>query len=291
MLWVFFAFLAGVLTAEKVIISKQAMENRSVSEYLFWCSFIFLFFLLVFHFSGGLGFLPSLEIPKWDILILGLCNGILATMSWIFLYSAYKHMHLSEVAPLTNLVPIVLAGMGFLFLGEVLKETQIIGIAIIVLAAYLIEHTEAKHGLNFKKILENKYFEAALLYVFIISLVIIIEKLLVAETNISTIMFMEYLSMLVLSFLYIKIIEKKKVLGKIDKPLFLSSLVGFFSSAFYFFALAIPTSLVSLIIPVKRFETVLITFFGGTKYKEEHIKEKVLLSLAMVVGIYLIVAV
>ncbi len=291
MIWAIFALTAGLFFSGKMIISKKLLYEENVSEYLYWYCLFALLVMGFFSFFNWFGLVPAPVVPEIDIILFAIGNGVILCFAWFMFFNAYRHMHVSEIAPLTNLVPVILATIGFLFLGETLNFIQILGILIIVISAYFIEQEETSHGLKLLKIFKNPYFEAMIIYLFISSIVIINEKILVSKTSVISVMIIEYLTVLVLLIGYL--IKKKykdffKFRGKGIK--FVNSFLGVGASLFYLMALSIPGSIVSLVYAIKKFETVIITLFGGKIYKEKHIKEKVVLTLLMLIGMYLVVA-
>ena len=66
---------------------------------------------------------------------------------------------ISTAAPFYNLLPALVAGLSFFFLGEILQIKQILGIGIIIFGAYILEVDHKVHNLldPFKKIFKSKY--------------------------------------------------------------------------------------------------------------------------------------
>ena len=61
------------------------------------------------------------------------------------------------------------------------------------------------------------------------------------------------------------------------------------SNVLVLLAIAIPTALVSLIIPLRRTSTLFSAIFGGLLFHEKHIKQKSFATFGMLIGIVLIV--
>ncbi|MCP4154838.1 MAG: DMT family transporter [bacterium] len=134
------AFLIGFMQ----VYGKRVLQTLSVLEISFGRSFIGSFFLgmmvLVFAPAG------FATIPSFPVLLLVLANGVTFSTSIMFFYKALQAEGASNAGMFALLVPVLTAGLGYLFLAEVLNLYQVIGGVIILTGSYLISRVKIKQA-------------------------------------------------------------------------------------------------------------------------------------------------
>ena len=296
-LWIILSFLSAIFYSLNTILSKKFLKKKNITpnQLTFEYGFILIFFSLIF-FSPFIDF--SSFFLYWHLFLLKSIFFILLT---IFLLKLLEKYDISLVSPIQNLSPIILFILAFIFLGEILSKLQILGIFITIFSIIFLEITNdhhqkknpPKHFFNFlKKKISGNFFFWSILVLISTSLCAIIDKIILQKVSVYTNL---YFTGIFVFFGFLIFFLKKKSLKKnffylIREPQ--TTLIGitrFISDIFVLFAIALPNSLVSLVIVIKRCSTIINIFFGGLLFHEKHLLKKMICVLFSVVGIVLIV--
>lgn len=121
------------------------------------------------------------------------------------------------------------------------------------------------------------------------------DKILIREMNYLSLMFYFYLFLSVIYFLVVVLAKKQQETKQLFQvtalPLVLAiTAAALLADLVYFAAVAIPATLIVLLIPLRNLSIVLGTIIGGSFFKEKNILYKSALCLSMLVGVYFIVA-
>lgn len=136
----FLAFLIGFMQ----VYGKKLLETLSVIQIAFGRSFvgmIFLGLLIPVFAPGGFSTIPNLP-----VLLLVLANGITFSSSIILFYKALQIERASNTGMFALLVPVLTAGLGYLFLAEILNLYQVIGGAVILTGSFFISKLQIKQA-------------------------------------------------------------------------------------------------------------------------------------------------
>lgn len=292
-LWILFTLASAIVFSAKDILVKQLFNhhemtptNAVIQEYF---GFIIITIL----------FLPKVQFASflvyWQLFVLKAI--FVGSVSYMYFTLLEKHK-ITAVAPILNLSPAFLLLLSAVFLGEMVTPIQIGGVLLIVAATYylqvvLIHHSakkcHKKHWYWMKK--KDVYFYGTILGLLVtISLVAIVDKMILTQVNWQTNMF--FMSFIIL---IIYIIVKKP-------PMFFSSIKLFkshpltivftitngISTILVLLAIAVPGSLVALVIPLRRTSTLFTSIFGGLLFHEDHLLKKVASIVIMLIGVTLI---
>lgn len=292
-LWIILAILSAFTASLKNILSKKILSKYDLSpeQTVFERELLTIFILLLL-------FLPFIDFSKfYELLPIFILKGILVTILSILFFHSLKKYEISVVIPLMNLSPLVLVILSYIILAEILTLVQLLGICILIFGTYILEITHSNHEkkkphhFHFKNIFSKEYsfFIIIASILFLASINMIIEKILFNQgTNVITNLYFTGLIVFInisMYFIYkkrfvksLKNIVKEPhtltigVLGLIDKGVILS-------------AIAQPAALVSLVIPIRRLETLFSAIIGGMLFHEQHLKQKLIACIIMLVGV------
>lgn len=294
-LWVFLALSSAFFFGIKDILAKKFFkQNTSPTQLIFEEYIVLLIICSTILF-------PYIDISTFkDYWPFFIAKALTIGMASLFYFIMLKEYDISQVSPLLNLSPLVLLILSSIFLSEIVTILQLVGIFIILVSTYFLEVTihhhrkenPHKHHFEFLKKIKPKFIILGITALISISFTAILDKIMLQEINISTNLFFTALIILIiLTGYYIK--EKKLVQSiKFIKKEPETLLIGVFHIISIFLilgAIAIPSALVSLIIPLRRTSTLFSSIIGGIMFHEKHIKQKFYSTLGMLIGVFLIV--
>lgn len=141
-MWWVLAFLSAALLGCYDSAKKISLRDNAVIPVLFLNTVLSALLFSPFLFESGFG---SWAVQKWILL-----KSVIVLSSWIAGYYAMKHLPLTLVGPMNATRPvIVLIGATFLF-GERLNLLQAFGVALAIVAYFLMRHSGKKEGIDFR---------------------------------------------------------------------------------------------------------------------------------------------
>lgn len=287
MKWLIYALFCAIFMSLSEIFEKRGLFIQRSLEFVFARS-AFGFLLLIV-------LIPFID---WNIsiisIILVFVVSILFVIADFYRARAYKHMDISAAAPFYNLLPAFVAGLSFLFLGEIITFTQVLGICTLVVGAYVLEVDHNVHSLlnPIKKIIKSKYIHIIFLVLFFIGISSLFEKHII-DFHLKPLQFLFLfflfmsLNFFILNFIFSGWKGIKKSFKKAKTDAFFSGL--FWVLEIYAFFQALTFQMVSLVMPIKRLHTIFTTIGGGTIFKDKGLYLKAVACIIMFVGVLLIV--
>jgi uncharacterized membrane protein len=235
----------------------------------------------------------NLNLDKRGILIIYFVS-VLATIGILLSSKSLRHKDISLIFPLGNFKPAFVAILAFLFLSEAIKTKQIIGIAILLLSAYLLEsdHHISDFYAPIKNFLKSKYHLFYVLAIFIFSITATLDKFILSSyTDIFTYFFLLWV-FIAINFNIVHLLEYgyKDTINCFRKTTYLPVLVGATSvikNLFIFKALSL--AYVSLVTPLLMLEILIVVFLGGKFFHERYLFFRLTISAFMLIGTYLII--
>jgi len=285
--WYVYAIGSALLGTIFVLLRKKALKKEHALEFESARSISMAFLLLLF--------LPFIKINV-DLKILALLYfaTFLGSVGIIFTSRAYRHDQISHVFPLANLRPFFVLILAYLFLGETVTSQNIVGIIILLLGAYALEADHHFSDLLYpiKSIFKTKSSFYMISAIGIFSITALIDKYLIDN-------YFDPITLLFLAWIFIAINlnvyhgfkfgfrEIKQVFKETN---YLPILIAVFSiGANLLYLTAIQKAYVSLVTPVIMLSTLFVVFIGGNFFKEDNVLSRVLISTAMLAGVYLII--
>ncbi len=276
-----FATLAA-LTEKKTLIKVHAME--------FSCALAILNFLLTLPFL----FLADFNIPLFVLAVM-YASSIIATIAFLFIAKAVRHLEISIVSPLLNLNPAILATLAYFILGERITHMQVAGILMIMAGAYIVEINWQKHSIfePVKAMFSSRHTRYILLSCLLYAISSICDKFaLNYVTPITYLLIIQFFIAInftiLINLFYGGFKDISSGFRHAGKSIFL---IAFLTITYRLLqAWAVSLTLVSLVVPIKRLSTLFSTLAGGRLFHEKGTKRKAIACIIMLIGAYLIIA-
>ena len=190
-MWVVLSLVSAVLLGFYDIFKKQTVVNNAIIPVLFYStlisSLIFLPFVLLSQFKPYVfegAFMQKLFIEpltaRQHLLVVGKTAIILA--SWMFSYSAMKHLPITVVGPVNQLRPAISVILLFLIFQEKLTWLQWTGVVLAIVSFYLMNRSGKLEGIHFKS---NKWVYMLLGSAILVALSGVYDKFLLSKESIS----------------------------------------------------------------------------------------------------------
>ena len=190
-MWVVLSLISAFLLGFYDIFKKQTVVNNAIIPVLFYSTLVsglmFVPFVLLsqfkpFIFEGD--FMSKLFIEpltaRQHLLIMGKTALILC--SWMFSYSAMKHLPITVVGPVNQLRPAISVILLFLIFQEKLTWLQWTGVVLAIVSFYLMNRSGKLEGIHFKS---NKWVYMLLGSAILVALSGVYDKFLLSKESIS----------------------------------------------------------------------------------------------------------
>ena len=288
MIWIIYALLSAVFSTISTIARKKTLvKEHSISFLSINKLFQLIIVLILIPFINF-----DMALSTYAIVAV---IAVLSVESDIFWTKSLKRLNISIAAPLTNFSPVIVAVLAFFMLEEKITYLQIIGMALIVIGAYVLE---ADHGKDIKNvwlhIKKSKYSLMLFLSLLIGAFSSIGDRYIVGNNIVNPISmifwFYVFTTVLVLT---IQLNDRdgfskiKDTLKRTKFPILVTAVSGLLTTAFYY--LAIKSVYISLVMPILLTSTLFTTVIGGEFFKEKNLFYKSVACLVMVVGVFLII--
>ncbi len=284
--------LAAIMNALFVIATKKALVKEHSIEFSSVIS------LLVFLFSMPLLFFLDFNISLGQLAWIYI-TASLFTIGFLYNMKAIKHMDVSVVAPLTTFNVAIISLLAVIFLGERLSLMQLLGIALLLVGCYILQthHISTNLFAPLKKIVKSKsiayLFAAMILFAFAF---IIIRA--VSNTNNAgavdpySYVFLLNLFMAINFFTIITLfyggLKTYSIGFKSWKLILLPALFILMYRLLQLAALSIPEARLSLTLALNEIYVLFVVIIGGKMFHEHDLKRKMVGSIIMLAGVYII---
>jgi uncharacterized membrane protein len=284
MVWFIFAFLTALSASLKDVFSKKSLKNLDeyvVSWSLTFFTLPFLFFLFFF-----------IDVPEIgnQFLLALIVSGTLNIIAVVIYMKAIKCSDLSVTIPIITFTPLFLLITSPLILGELPKVLGIGGVLLIVLGSYMLNFKQTQKGYlaPFKALIEERGPKLMLLVAFIWSITSTFDK--IGVQNSSSLFWVIAINTFITIGLFpIMLFKTRNGLKQIKTNLKILLPISVFSAATSIFQMmAITMTYVTYVISVKRTSTIMSVLFGYFIFKEGNLKERLMGTIVMVIGVILI---
>jgi len=283
-MWVIYAVLNPFIDASRNVFSKKASLNVDPLVVSWINNFIpFLLYLPVLFFI-------SLKFNQ-QFFISVIISGTVNTVAAILYHRAISKSDISVVVPMLSFTPLFLLIISPIIVGEFPTVKGLIGIVLIVVGSYLLNVNLKEKGilLPLKSLMKNKATRYMLIVAFIWSISANFDKKGIESSSI--LQYILFINLFVTIGTTIFSISKRKFsLQSVwfeRKNLFF---VGVLTSMGYFAHMtALSMTLVAYVIALKRTAGMITVVLGYLFLKEKNIKERLLGSIIMFVGVLFIV--
>jgi len=283
-MWVIYAVLNPFIDASRNVFSKKASLNVDSLVVSWVNNFVpFLLFLPVVFFI-------ELKFNQ-QFIISVIISGTINTAAAILYHRAISQGEISVVVPMLSFTPLFLLVISPIIVGEFPTSKGFIGIILIVVGSYLLNVNLKEKGILFplKSFMKNKATRYMLIVAFIWSISANFDKKGIEASSI--LQYILFINLFVTIGTTIFIISKGKFslqsVWRERKNLFF---VGALTSLGYFVHMtALAMTLVAYVIALKRTSGMITVVLGYLILKEQNIKERLLGSTIMFLGVLFIV--
>lgn len=283
-MWVIYAVLNPFIDASRNVFSKKASLHVD-SLVVSWVN----------NFVPSLLFLPVvffIELKfNQQFIISVIISGTINTAAAILYHRAISKGEISVVVPMLSFTPLFLLVISPIIVGEFPTSKGFIGIILIVVGSYLLNVNLKEKGILFplKSLMKNKATRYMLIVAFIWSISANFDKKGIEASSI--LQYILFINLFVTIGTTIFVISKGKFslqsVWRERKNLFF---VGALTSLGYFVHMtALAMTLVAYVIALKRTSGMITVVLGYLILKEQNIKERLLGSTIMFLGVLFIV--
>jgi drug/metabolite transporter (DMT)-like permease len=289
-MWFVFAISFALITSVTGIILKQIMKE--VDEYLA---------LLV----SGILALPTLfaivlifyQVPVFDGVFVEavVASTGVSVIAAVLAYRAIKISEISLVNPISAFNPVFTAFVAYVTLGESIGIRGVLGIALVVLGAYLLNVSKIKKGsllAPLMALVEHRGVQLSFVAYFLWAITPVFQKTAIGHTYPTVPAFASMAGMLgsVVIYFPLTLAKSKKPVYFVKKYLRQFLLVGLLGGVGQALAFA-AFGLVDLGVATAVFKVSMVftVILGWAFFKEKNIKDRLLGSLVMLGGVILLV--
>lgn len=294
-MWWILALVSALFLGVYDVVKKVSLNNNAVFPILLFSSISSsLLFIPLLYFSNSgllnessLFYIPTISTTEHLMLLL---KSVIVVGSWSFSFFALKHLPLTIVAPIRATGPLWTLIGAIIIFNERLSPLQWIGIIITLGFFYLFSIAGKTEGINFKR---NKWILFIIIGTLLGAVSGLYDKFLLQKINRMAVQcyFTFYQVALMIPIVLIIWLPQK---GKTTpfKWRWSIPLIGIFliiADFFYFYALHIPDSMISVISALRRGGVIIAFTFAAIFFNEKNIKVKALYLLGILVGITLLI--
>ncbi len=287
--WYILVLASAILMGVAEVFRKKALSKEHSMQFttVFFTALFILSFLLIPKINFSINYSQIGLIALKSFLVVG---------ALIMLFRTIKHTDISKTSPLKNLNIIFVVILSVIFLNEKLSWISLLGLGFVLIGTYLVEiKPKVKHHFHPLTIFKNKYSVYMIIYLIGISIVALLDKIVLKTTGIYTytfftLMFATIFCWLIQFIFYDGMSDLKNAVKQGKNWIIPAAILGLFSDLLYFSALAMPTVLLSLAIPLRMSSSMISTLFGGKMFHEKNLIPRIIGGIIMIIGIYFIVS-
>jgi drug/metabolite transporter (DMT)-like permease len=289
--WFWLAFLSAIFSAAAAISQKKILFKFEALEFSLLLSISNILLLIPFF------FFLNYEDIFFDKLLVLYFKTILEAFAFWNVMLAIKNFEISKALPLLALTPGLVAVSAFVFIGDSLTQTEVLGIFLLVVGTYILE-TESKQDLldPFKIFIGSKKHHYVIIALLLFTITAILDRLLLNRYNLEPKSFLVFQnSFLAFNFILIFLFSKrsfKKLTGFINvDSLKLLILISVLTIVYRYTQIeAVKIAPVALVLAVKRISIFFAAVVGGRIFKEHNLWIRAAAAAIIIIGTLLISA-
>lgn len=299
-MWLLMAFFSAALLGFYDVFKKTALKDNAVLPVLFFntlmCSLIFAPLIVLSStthcLDDSIFYVPSCG---WDTHKYILVKSLIVLTSWGFGYAAMKHLPITIVGPINATRPVMVLVGAVIVFGERLNLWQWGGVLLAIISFFLLSRSGRKEGLDFR---HNRWIAFLVLAAVYGAISGLYDKYLMASPSDGGVGLQR---MAVQSWYNV---YQCFVMGSVLLAVWWPTrrqhtfhwrwsilLVSVFLSAAdfaYFYALSLPSALISVVSMVRRGSVVVSFFFGAMVFGEKNLKSKTIDMALVLLGMLLL---
>ena len=288
MTWIIAILGSAFFFALNHIFRKKILESANVIDMMtLTCAISFLIMLPFWKFI-------DFNVSSRNLFLIMLASASAFGGSFL-LNVAYKRCEISTVSPLLNINPLFVILLSYFILGEVLNGKQFMGVLLILIGGYIVTLEKIRYFFRPFTSMPKKYFLIVFSTLVLWTFCPVLNRIVLLE--IDSITYHLFFTMFISCFQIILPISKNRfrnviALAREKWPLLImTSLFLDISDFLHLTAIAIPTAVVSLVIPVKRISNLFTIILGGNLFNEKNLIVKsiacaIMLAGLLVIGLY-----
>lgn len=288
-MWFFYALAFAVISSFSVIVAKKVMQSVDHLTYLLIVSILTVPLLLLASFvSFGI---PVVDKTFWLVII---ADAAISTAGGILAYKAIRESEVSLVNPISAFNPVFTAAIAFFVLGEAVGVKGFLGIVAVVAGAYTLQISKSKEGFfePIKAMVTHKGVQLSFAAYFLWAITPSLEKTAIFHTFPQNPSFAAFAGKVLSILIYIPIVLAKertpfKIVVANWKLILLDGLLGGLGITAAFAAYSL--SPLGFATAIFKLSVILVPVLGWKFFKERNIKERILGSLIMLLGVVLLV--
>lgn len=288
MTWIIAILGSAFFFALNHIFRKKILESANVIDMMtLTCGISFLIMLPFWKFI-------DFNVSSRNLFLIMLASASAFGGSFL-LNVAYKRCEISTVSPLLNINPLFVILLSYFILGEVLNGKQFMGVLLILIGGYIVTLEKIRYFFRPFTSMPKKYFLIVFSTLVLWTFCPVLNRIVLLEIDSITYLF--FFTMFIFCFQIVLPISKNRfrnviALAREKWPLLImTSLFLDISDFLHLTAIAIPTAVVSLVIPVKRISNLFTIILGGNLFNEKNLIVKsiactIMLAGLLVIGLY-----
>ena len=214
-------------------------------------------------------------------------KSLIVLLSWVFAYTAVKHLPLTIVSPIKATQPIWTVIGAVLIFSERLNTYQTLGVVVTLISFYVFSIVGKKEGLSFRT---NKWVWFLIAATLTGAVSGLYDKYLMRQFDRMTVqVFYTYYQVILMGFvlLFLWYPQRHKSTPFTWKwSILLISVFLIGSDFLYFYALSMPDSLIAVISPLRRTGILVPFIYGAFFFKEKNLKWKLICLIGLLTGVY-----
>lgn len=284
MQWLIFSILNAFFESLSNAFGKRGAQKINVLSVSWAQRFFSLFIILPLVF-----FTNSFQQVNHTFWIAVFATSALNTITSLLFVKAIKDSPLSLTLPIVTLTPIFLLITSPIIVGEFPKLLGVLGIISTVIGSYILNLNKRVHSPiePLLSIVKEEGPRLMLIVAFIWSITSNIDKIAIRNSN--PILFSLASTFMILFFLSIILVFKRTSFSNIFKGSMILAPMGLASGLSYVFQMtAISITIVPNVITVKRTSALFGIIWGKVFFKEKNIKERLLGTVIIILGVVLV---
>lgn len=291
-MWLILAFCSAVLLGFYDVSKKQSLGGNAVIPVLtlntLFSTLVFLPFILLSAAGrlGGGGFFHMGE-AGWEAHLCVILKSLIVLSSWIFGYFAMKHLPLTIVGPVNATRPVMVLVGALLVFGERLNGYQWAGVVIALVSFYLFSVAGRREGISFG---HNKWFWFLIAGTLLGAVSGLYDKYLMREFDRMAVQvyytFYQAAIMAVITWVLWWPVRGRSTPFRFRWSILLISVFLVAADFFYFYALSLPGSLISVLSTVRRLGVVVPFVYGAAVMHDRQVRLKLICLSGVLLGMF-----
>jgi drug/metabolite transporter (DMT)-like permease len=289
MTWFAIALLSAFLSAGAAITQKKVLFNLGALEFSFLLSIVNLLFSIPFFFFVDYETLSSANLSIIFV------KSLISVGAFFCVMLSLKNLEISNALPLLALTPGFIAVFAYIFLGESLKQIEVIGLVLLMAGTFVLESGNGNNFiLPFNVFYKSKYHRFIIIALVLFTASSILDKFMLIKMKLSPI------SLTAFQHIYFAIlfsiafyISRRKTEPKpvtIDKNnLGWIALISLLTIGYRFTQiLAVGMTSVALVLAIKRTSVFWAAIIGGKIFNDKDLLKRSLAAILILIGAILI---